>query len=150
MRRITLFIISAIFLVASAITAWSAEIKVVEVMSFDMLGDSAPALPTGTYYFLDAGNMKEKIMSAQPLNSYTNNGWRIINTERMTKDWHRITLQKEEEQQKSVSPPISTTELKTDIEQLRKQNDELKTENQQLRDEIESIKKQLSSTKKKK
>jgi len=134
-----------ILLVASATTAWTSEIKVVEVFAFDMFGDRARALPTGTYMILDASNMKTIIMEAPTLSSYTNNSWRIINTERMTRDWHRITLQKEEGQQKSATD----VRLQDDIEQIRKQNDELKAENQKLKDEIENIKKQLSSTKKK-
>lgn len=95
-KVMTLFVISTLLLTGSVITAWSADIKVVEVFAFDMFGEDAHALKGGMY--LGVSNMEATIKGAPPLSYYTKTGWKIINIERIDKDWHRMTLQKEEGQ----------------------------------------------------
>jgi hypothetical protein len=136
-KQVTLFtILTMLALLAFAITAWSAEIKVVEVLGYDMFGEDANAYPAGTYEFQSVDpNSPDNILNikAPKLSAYTNHGWKIINIERMGRDWRRITLEKEAQ---SVTNGGSADHKS--IEQLEEENNELRAENQKLKRSLES------------
>ncbi len=127
-----------------------AEIKVIVCPMFADLGERGPCMDPMDFElrYLDALKNDTKIA----LNVFLGEGWKILTIEPFrgyTETAHRITLQKTETQEVTkAKPPKNDSDVRDDIETLKKDNDTLKIENRKLKEEIEQIKKQLAKKRK--